>query len=130
MDGQIGLLHDIGSPSVLAGTGLADAFRYWQGRSGRQYLFRIAGLGDLTETHDQVVIVARRSEDGRRRALWIGMGGTLDAFAGIAAALAEGGAELHVHALAETLAARGAVIDDLHAAALPHAMPEMLLAAA
>ncbi|MGE0233249.1 MAG: hypothetical protein AB7O39_16955 [Flavobacteriaceae bacterium] len=130
MNSQLGLLHDIGSPSVLAGTRLADAFRYWQGRSGRQYLFRIAGIGDLTETYDHVVLVARKGDDGRRQAVWIGMGGTLDAFAEIEAALARGNCELHIHALAETMSARGAVIDDLRAAGVPVPEAQFLLAAA
>lgn len=124
-----GQLVDSGQPFVLADTALADSFRYWTGRSGSRYLFRVTGIHDMAETYGHVVIAARRMPDGRRTALWVGLGGTLEAFADISAAVSAGADEIHVHALAETGRARAEAIGDLREAALNASPPPFQAAA-
>ncbi|HEX4765497.1 MAG TPA: hypothetical protein VH414_04390 [Lichenihabitans sp.] len=107
----------------LAGSGLAERFRYWCGASGRRYLFSVfpvdgrRGLDDCPFYADSVVMAVLRQADGRRRILHAGDTGPLPevVFGGVtlAAAVAAGANEIHLHLLASDATARAAIVADL-----------------
>ena len=104
----------------LSGSGLADRFRAWQGRSGRRYVFSVfrmgCGLDELPLEAGAVVVAAVRQADGTRRKLWVAeIGRDLDELgaARLDRLAARPDCELHLHLLASTPAERRAVADDL-----------------
>ncbi len=107
----------------LAESELADRFRYWRGASGRRYLFSVfpvdgrRSLGDCPAYAQSVVMAVLRQADGRRRILHAGDTGHLpEAVLGgarLAAAMAAGANEIHLHLLAPETAARAAIVVDL-----------------
>jgi len=57
-------------PHSAAELGMAEQFRYWQGGSGRRYLFTEVPLDALRHYRDAILVLTRQ-EDGRS-VLWIG----------------------------------------------------------
>jgi hypothetical protein len=100
-------------PQSAASIGQGERFRYWQGASGRRYLFSRVEIDELATFDDAVAILigphgARArvgviSEDGFRQ--------------GANGGLVVNGAECaYVHLLARDAEARAAVMDDISAA--------------
>ena len=107
----------------LAESGLAERFRYWCGASGRRYLFSVFpvdgrhGLDDCPPYADSVMVAVLRQADGRRRILHAADTGPLPEVvfggAALAAAVAAGANEIHLHLLAPDVAARASIVADL-----------------
>jgi hypothetical protein len=51
--------------------GLGDRFHYFRGVSGHRFLFSTVRRGDLADFTSAVVIIARRTPDGRLAAHWV-----------------------------------------------------------
>jgi hypothetical protein len=101
-------------PEVPQKVGLGDRFHYFRGVSGRRYLFSTVTRGDLADFTSAVVILARRTANGRLAAYWIA---TLDATGrptpGRWPHIAAANEVVLVHLLAETETARRDLIADL-----------------
>ena len=102
--GPVDVLLDDGPSPALAGTELADAFRYWRGRSARRYLHRVLPFGDLPavlsdlRALDAHVIAVRRTA-GRCAAVWQGLSDDPRIDMALRAAVLAGATELHLHGL-------------------------------
>ena len=114
----------VGSDAPLGGlssSALSERFRSWRGRSGRRYVFSAFPLADGLEhlpiEGDAVVIAVLLETDGVRRKLWVAETGgdprTFFQSERIRSLAAASRAELHIHLLADTAAARRAVVHDL-----------------
>jgi hypothetical protein len=103
-------------PAVPQRAGLGDRFHYFRGTSGRRYLFSAVAVTELADFCSAVVMMARRSPDGRLSAQWLTV---LDPFGRPV------GSPRHwppvtapdtvtlVHLLSATEAERFALVDDL-----------------
>lgn len=105
----------------LSSSSLSDRFRRWRGRSGRFYVFSVfradAGLDQWPVESGSVVIAVLREPDGTRRKLWTDETGhdprRFFRSDRVQALAARPNTEIHVHLLADTAAARRAMVDDL-----------------
>lgn len=105
----------------LSSSALSDHFRRWRGRSGRFYVFSVfrldAGLDRLPVDAEAVVIAVLREPDGTRHRLWTDETGRdprrFFRSDRVQSLVARRDVELHFHLLADTPAARRAVVDDL-----------------
>ncbi|MBA5778595.1 hypothetical protein H2509_15810 [Stappia sp. F7233] len=60
-------------PEASRALGLGDAFRYFQGRSGRRYLFSEVAVDDLEDYRNAVVVLLPRlRSSGDSRGRWLG----------------------------------------------------------
>lgn len=110
----------------LAGTDLSRRFRHWRGASGKRHLFSVFPVSEPAPGEeaprfaDAVVMAVGRDAAGTPRILALDETGPLpDLFydsAPFRSALARGAEEIHVHLLAESPAARAAVLRDLEEA--------------
>jgi hypothetical protein len=89
----------------------------WRGRSGRRY---VVGVHSLTETDivdvtEAIVIAVRRDNEGVAHVVEIETAGPRERLrkSWLSAMRARGATEMHVHRLAETEAARRAIVEDL-----------------
>jgi hypothetical protein len=96
-------------------------FHYWIGASGTRYLHTVFAPADCPALDEAVYVAVRRARDGRRRALSVGLFGPFGGGCEIAAAARLGAGEIHVHLMADTPAARRAVLRDLAARHLAEA---------
>lgn len=55
---------DVGPPKFADQCGLGDRFRYWQGGSGRRYLFTAMPGAEIGDVASAVVILAKRAGNG------------------------------------------------------------------
>lgn len=96
-----------------------DSLTSWRGRSGRRYVVGVHAPTepDLADIADAVVIAVRRGRDGTAAVVDAAAPGRWTprpARAGwLSAARRQGATELHVHRLADSEAARRAVVADL-----------------
>ena len=108
---------------ALYGSQLGRKFQAWSGKSGRRYVCSVFSAGDAAameaaRSYDSAVILAIRCDVSGVKTL-VGMGETghfPDLFwygSAMAALLAQGVEEFHVHLMAETPAARQSVLQDL-----------------
>lgn len=129
-DGQRRIERNTPLQSLVGGS-LASRFHAWRGVSGRRYVCSVfaidpidpeAGLPDYT---DVVALAVARDESGARRCLSVFMrGATADLVAQkhfVAAALAAGAVEWHIHLLAAGKQERRLIADDI----LPGHMPDV-----
>lgn len=107
--------RDSDLPLALAGTPLADQFRYWTGASGRRYLHKILPIAMAPDFRHCSLVLATVRPDGAREAVWVGttVSGTDRA---IAAARMAGATEAHVHLLTETADEARHVAEDIRLA--------------
>jgi hypothetical protein len=101
--------------------GLGDRFHYFRGASGRRYLFSVVAARELADFASAVVMVAHRRLDGSLAVASVARldadGRPLGAVGG--PSLVPPGCVVLVHLLAESEAARRAVVADLAAPATP-----------
>ncbi len=103
--------------SALDGEPLGARFRSWRGASGRRYVFSIYSPHGCPAYSHAVMIVAAATDAGDRRALFVADTGCFPELV-VAGAIANwtaaaAGIEFHVHLLANSPAARRALIADL-----------------
>ncbi len=108
-------LRDADLPIALAGTPMADQFRYWTGASGRRYLHKLFPIELAPDFRHCSLVLASVRPDGSREAVWVGTTGGATA-AAISAARMAGATEAHVHLLAESAEEARHVAEDLRAA--------------
>lgn len=104
-------------PQSAASIGQGERFRYWQGASGRRYLFSRVELVELSTFADAVVILLTADGAAARPTVLVGeidQEGTLRGPDG--APLMESADIAYVHLLARDSEARTAVMDDIIAA--------------
>ena len=103
--------------AALAGTSIASRFCSWIGSSGRRYVFSVYPASDCPAFRDAVLLGAVRDMTGRRRAVLARETGAFPepVVAGAQRELRAYGplAELHLHLLAGSAAARAAMVADL-----------------
>jgi len=105
------------SLAALAGTSIAARFCSWIGSSGQRYVFSVYPAADCPAFRDAVLLAAVRDMTGQRRAI---LARETGAFPEPVVARAQrelraygAGAELHLHLLAGSPAARAAMVADL-----------------
>lgn len=107
-------------PQSAASIGQGERFRYWQGASGRRYLFSRVEVDELaTFDHAVAILMGSTGADVRARVGVIADDGGFQGTAGhgMAGHLALEGVEYaYVHLLARDAEARAAVVDDISAA--------------
>ena len=101
-------------PQSAASIGQGERFRYWQGASGRRYLFSRVEAGELATFADAVVILAEGSGLARFEIGEINRAGQVRDRVGAPILLDADVA--YVHLLARDAEARAAVMDDIAAA--------------
>jgi len=105
------------SLAALAGTSIAARFCSWIGSSGRRYVFSVYPAAECPAFRDAVLLGAVRDMTGQRRAILVREAGAFPEPV-VAAAQRELSAygplaELHLHLLAGSAAARAAMVADL-----------------
>ncbi len=108
----------------LSGSGAADRFCAWAGRSGRRYIFSVFALGPIplaprtfALAPKAIALMVRRPATGPRRVVWAERLETEDAAAAVMrAAAGQAGpeaSEIHLHVLSVEPEARRAAFADL-----------------
>lgn len=92
-------------PRAVLAAGIAPRFLYWQGDSGERYLFTCIGTDALDDFETGVAMTVSNEE-----IVWVG---DITALAHMPRHAAPRRGAIYVHLLAENLAARRAVIEDL-----------------
>lgn len=118
-EGETGRAHPL---EGLRGSGLADRFCAWAGRSGARSIFSVIALDGMVRLEDLplgacMIVLGVRRQAGQRRVLWsaaVPAGGpTATLRLEVAALMAMGDGELHLHLLAAHPAERNAIVTDL-----------------
>lgn len=65
-------LIDAGIPTSAQAAGLAARFRYWQGNSGRRYLFSVVNPKRVRDFEGGIVMLTREKNDFRE-VIWLGV---------------------------------------------------------
>lgn len=118
-------------PAVPQRAGFGDRFHYFRGASGRRYLFSSVTADELADFRSAVVMIARRSPDGRLSARWLIV---LDRFGRPVGTprqwppLPASDTVILVHLLGATEQERFALVDDLAPQAIPEAAATALAA--
>lgn len=105
-------------PLAAAELGMGGKFRYWQGGSGRRYLFTEVPLEELQDYSDAILVLTRPGKRTRFKPVWIGevdkVNRRTKPWDRRQVRRAEGA---YVHFLAGSRSDRKRVIDDLNDAA-------------
>lgn len=103
-------------PKVAEELGLLDRYRYFDGKSGRRYIFTRMTASDLADCAGAVVIVPLQGKSAQGAAPVIGEVDRNGKFHGLGAAKARRRyGDVFVHLLAGSAQDRKAVLDDLKA---------------
>lgn len=94
-------------------SGLGIGLSAWRGQSGKRYVVAVHPIATAAaiEGGDVVIIGVRRGADDVARIVGCGHAGTVAE--GTALAADDGATEIHIHRLAESAAAREAIVEDL-----------------
>ncbi|MBB4198814.1 hypothetical protein CCR94_09060 [Rhodoblastus sphagnicola] len=103
--------------AALRATSLENLFQSWRGRSGRRYICSVHTISDEPAFDpDRAVIAAVRQSFGAAEIAFVFRPEGEDFAVWAERARRSGATALHVHLLADTPEARGAVADDLRPA--------------